>query len=249
MTTNHYLYNLIAEGEHQQQDFKYKIVDAPKLARSVSAFANTDGGRLLIGVRDDGSIHGVRSEEEIYMMHAAAYQFCTPAPTIQFETLHVPKEPQGGPLRTIVICTVMPSEMKPVFALEAEGERKQSITDKTCIPRSVGTAREKEKPLRLNTSQRTAYIRIADENIVASPVHLAIWRQETKLRGEAYGDTPDEHQLLATLGAHSEGIALNPLVKATGIKRPLCITLLARFIRFGLTRMTRREQQWIFLPG
>ena len=51
-----YVMRLISAGEHQQQDFKYKITDAMKLARSVSAFANTEGGRLLIGVRDDGVV-------------------------------------------------------------------------------------------------------------------------------------------------------------------------------------------------
>lgn len=69
-----YLLQLIREGEHQQQDFKYRVADACKLAKSVSAFANTDGGRLLIGVRDDGNLSGVRSEEEIYMMHQACLQ-------------------------------------------------------------------------------------------------------------------------------------------------------------------------------
>ncbi|MDY3842491.1 MAG: ATP-binding protein, partial [Prevotella sp.] len=58
-----YLQDLIAQGEHRQQDFKYKVQDAYKLAISVSAFANTAGGRLLIGVRDDGTIAGVSSEE------------------------------------------------------------------------------------------------------------------------------------------------------------------------------------------
>ena len=72
MDDRQYLLRLIKEGEHQQQDFKYRVTDAEKLARSVSAFANTDGGRLLIGVRDDGHLSGVRSEEEIYMMHKAA---------------------------------------------------------------------------------------------------------------------------------------------------------------------------------
>ena len=56
MDDKQYLQRLISEGEHQQQDFKYRVSDARKLARSVSAFANTDGGRLLIGVRDDGHI-------------------------------------------------------------------------------------------------------------------------------------------------------------------------------------------------
>ena len=67
-----YIYNLIAQGEHVRQDFKYEISDARKIARSVSAFANTEGGRLLVGVNDNGKIAGVRSEEEIYMIEAAA---------------------------------------------------------------------------------------------------------------------------------------------------------------------------------
>jgi hypothetical protein len=78
MDDKRYLLSLIREGEHQQQDFKYRVADACKLAKSVSAFANTDGGRLLIGVRDDGHLSGVRSEEEIYMMHQAAYKYCKP---------------------------------------------------------------------------------------------------------------------------------------------------------------------------
>ena len=57
MDDKHYLLSLIREGEHQQQDFKYRVADACKLAKSVSAFANTDGGRLLIGVRDDEIRH------------------------------------------------------------------------------------------------------------------------------------------------------------------------------------------------
>ena len=56
MDDKRYLQTLISEGEHQQQDFKYRVDDPCKLAKSVSAFANTDGGRLLIGVRDDGQI-------------------------------------------------------------------------------------------------------------------------------------------------------------------------------------------------
>ena len=98
MDDKRYLLGLISEGEHSQQDFKYKVQDAAKLARSVSAFANTDGGRLLIGVRDDGNISGVRSEEEIYMMHAAAYKYCKPESKISFETFHA-----DG--RTVVIAT------------------------------------------------------------------------------------------------------------------------------------------------
>ena len=65
-----YIHARIAEGEHQQQDFKFEISDARKIAKSLSAFSNTDGGRLLVGVKDNGKIAGVRSEEEIYMIEA-----------------------------------------------------------------------------------------------------------------------------------------------------------------------------------
>jgi hypothetical protein len=73
-----YLKKLIAEGEGQKLDFKYCISDSRKISRTLSAFANTDGGILLIGVRDNGNIAGVRSEEEFYMIETAANLFCRP---------------------------------------------------------------------------------------------------------------------------------------------------------------------------
>jgi hypothetical protein len=73
-----YLRKLIEGGENQQLDFKYCVSDSRKIARTLSAFSNSDGGRLLIGVRDNGSIAGIRSDEEIYMVDTAAHVFCRP---------------------------------------------------------------------------------------------------------------------------------------------------------------------------
>jgi predicted HTH transcriptional regulator len=73
------LYALIREGEHSEQDFKYRISDARKIARTLSAFANTTGGRLLVGVRDNGSIAGVKDEDDIYMLESASEVFLKPA--------------------------------------------------------------------------------------------------------------------------------------------------------------------------
>ena len=73
-----FIQKLIAEGEHQQLDFKFGITDSRKIARSLAAFANTDGGRLLIGVKDNGAIAGVRSEEEFYMVQAASELYTRP---------------------------------------------------------------------------------------------------------------------------------------------------------------------------
>ena len=85
MNSKDYIYKLIEEGEHQQQDFKFEISDARKIAKSLSAFSNTDGGRLLIGVKDNGKIAGVRSEEEIYMIEAAAKLYCQPQVNCQMQ--------------------------------------------------------------------------------------------------------------------------------------------------------------------
>jgi len=42
-----YIQKLIEQGEHQQLDFKFEISDSQKIARSLVAFANTDGGKII----------------------------------------------------------------------------------------------------------------------------------------------------------------------------------------------------------
>ena len=78
MKKKHPIEALIEQGEHQQLDFKFEVSDSKKIARTLSAFANTDGGRLLIGVKDNGAISGVRSEEEYYMIEAASKMYTHP---------------------------------------------------------------------------------------------------------------------------------------------------------------------------
>ena len=89
LTDTEYIHALIAEGEHQQQDFKFEISDARKIAKTLSAFANTDGGKLLIGVKDNGKIAGVRSDEEQYMIEAAAGLYCSPEVNYTMQTYQV----------------------------------------------------------------------------------------------------------------------------------------------------------------
>ena len=206
MDDKRFLLSLIREGEHLQQDFKYRVADACKLARSVSAFANTEGGRLLIGVRDDGYLAGVRSEEEIYMMHQAAYRYCKPEASINFDTFHA----EG---RTIVMATVPPSSKRPVCALDEDGR-----------PR--------------------AYIRIADENIVSSPVHLALWRESQKPQGAMLTYDDDIRRLLDAMQGNR--LTLNQLVRLVRLPRHKTVTLLARLIRFGIVRWEYVRPQFLF---
>lgn len=83
---NHEIKKLIAGGENQFVDFKFQITNARKIARSMVAFANTDGGKLLIGVKDNGNIVGISSDEELYMIELAAFKYCKPAVKFEVES-------------------------------------------------------------------------------------------------------------------------------------------------------------------
>ncbi len=105
----------IAEGEHQQQDFKFCINDSRKIARTLVAFANTDGGRLLIGVKDNGRIAGVRSDEEYYMVEAAARLYSKPIIDFESEVWDV----DGKMVLEINIKT---GDKKPYLAQDESGK-------------------------------------------------------------------------------------------------------------------------------
>lgn len=74
----------IAEGEGAQLDFKFRIDDQKKIARTLAAFANSEGGSLLVGVKDSGKVAGCNPEEEFYMVEGASQVFCRPE--VKFES-------------------------------------------------------------------------------------------------------------------------------------------------------------------
>ena len=112
----HYIRSLIQSGENQHLDFKYEISDAKKIARTFSAFANSGGGKLLIGVKDNGRISGIRTEEEIYMAESAAHLYCKPAVNYQIKKWYV-----DG--RVILEIEIPGSTKRPHFARNESGEQ------------------------------------------------------------------------------------------------------------------------------
>ncbi len=111
----YYIAGLIAEGEHEHQDFKYSISDARKIARSISAFANNDGGRLLIGVKDNGTVAGVRDEEDIFVVEQAASLYCRPEVELQFTAF---RADMG---LTVIRAEIPRVADRPVLASEPDG--------------------------------------------------------------------------------------------------------------------------------
>ena len=202
-----YIHTLIREGEHQQQDFKFEISDARKIAKTLSAFANTDGGRLLIGVKDNGRIAGVRSEEEVYMIEAAAQLYCLPQVAIEMHTYTV-----DG--KTVLIAEIPKSAEKPVQAQVAPGKY-------------------------------MAYVRIADENILATAVHLAVWRQKNSPKGSLVKYTEREQLLLDYLAEHGE-ITVSKYSRLARLSYRSAVDHIARFVRFGLLEVCFEHHKFYY---
>jgi hypothetical protein len=110
-----YLAQRIAEGEHQTLDFKFAVNDARKIAITLCAFANTDGGTLLIGVKDNGSIAGAKLQEEEHMIRAAATMYSKPP--IEYST-------QGWKAgdRYVLEVIIPASRRRPHLAVNEMGE-------------------------------------------------------------------------------------------------------------------------------
>lgn len=207
LTDTQYIQRLVAEGEHCHQDFKFEISDARKIARSISAFANTEGGRLLVGVKDNGKIAGVRSEEEIYMIEAAAGMYSQPPIQATTRTFTV----EG---KTVLEISIDEAPVKPIFALDENNTPK-------------------------------AYIRIKDENILATPVHLKVWQHSKKKEGSFLSFTDKEQQLLDLLKERG-ALTLNQCNKLSRLNRHTLCNLLADFIRFGLVTPVFQAHKFLF---
>ncbi len=114
----HYIDDLVAQGEHSTQDFKFAISDVHKIARSVSAFANCQGGQLLIGIKDNGCVAGVRNEEDMYVVELAASRYCDPAVDVEFTAFRYDAQ------AVVIRARIAKAEERPVRVVEPDGRRR-----------------------------------------------------------------------------------------------------------------------------
>ena len=106
----------ILEGEGVSLDFKKTITSCEKIAKTMVSYANNIGGRLLIGVLDDGTIKGVKSEdEERYMITKAAHFFARPALEPIFEEVYYDD-------KLVLVVDIPESKDKPHYALAEDGK-------------------------------------------------------------------------------------------------------------------------------
>jgi predicted HTH transcriptional regulator len=107
--------DLISKGEGETLDFKREISSTSRIAKSIVSFANHKGGILLVGVNDDGTIAGVKTEEEKFMLEKSAVFFCKPE--ILLEIYERPFK------KKMILEVVIPEgKDKPYYARDEDGK-------------------------------------------------------------------------------------------------------------------------------
>lgn len=114
------VHRLAAMGEGQFIEFKHRVPEGRRLAKEIVAFANSDGGNVLLGVSDAGEVVGVRDAlEEIFSLDEALRIYCDPEIAHSTERIAVSRR------RDVIVVKVPQSDAKPHFVVDPleEGRR------------------------------------------------------------------------------------------------------------------------------
>ena len=95
------LIELIEKGEDSFTEFKEEKVHSNDLAAEIVAFANTEGGKILLGLSDKKEIKGVTNpDKEMLRVENISRNNCEPPLTVNIEKIKINKE--------IVLCIYIP---------------------------------------------------------------------------------------------------------------------------------------------
>jgi len=102
------LEQLVDLGEGISLEFKRRVPRPERIAKEMVALTNTNGGRIALGVDDDGSIQGIdHASEEEFLLRQAVEAHCRPV--VDYRTERVVVEPRCD----VLVVTIDESETKP----------------------------------------------------------------------------------------------------------------------------------------
>jgi predicted HTH transcriptional regulator len=189
---------LATKGEGLKIEFKKKAAHPDKIVRELVAFANTEGGDLLIGVDDDGTVSGQRFiEEEIFVMEKAIRELILPP--LEFEVFTIKLSEKKG----VAVFRIPKSPDRPHFLQEKD--RKQAYI--RVLDRSVQASREVWEILKKG-------------QILRDTVFTYGWKEEVLMKalGESEKITLNEFAKLAKIPRFLASKTLVRLVSANVLK-------------------------------
>jgi len=129
---------LLQEGEGSMLEYKESLSSA--LSRELVAFANTTGGKILLGVRDDGSVKGITDTNDIRARIQDIARNCDPP--VKILLTHID---------TVTVITVRESSEKPVQCSDGFFWRQGAVTQKL-TREEIRTFFQKEGAIRFDLS-------------------------------------------------------------------------------------------------
>lgn len=106
------LSRLTVKGEGQFLEFKKKANFPEKIVKELVAFSNSKGGKLLLGVDDDGTVSGTRNiEGEAFVLEDAIQKLIIPALDYSLEIVKI-NEKKGVAIFSIPEGLVKPYRSK-----------------------------------------------------------------------------------------------------------------------------------------
>ncbi len=173
---------LVGQGENEQTEFKRLVHSPSKIAKPITAFANTSGGVILIGVDDDKRIVGIHSEKEtLEIVHEAITYHIDPKPNIDIYVDEFKR-------RLVLMVLIPESHDKPHYHLEhtTDPHTRKSITEKRVYTREgsrnkalcddrITLMQSKKNPLNVSFGEREIML-------------LDFLRKNRKITADEYGE-------------------------------------------------------------
>lgn len=171
--------------ENQYFDRKSARKDDKEIAKHISAFANAAGGKLVIGIEDDGEVTGFKRSgaRDIESFERAALTTCTPTPIVRKD--RIPVVNSSGEEDLILVLDIEASTSHSV-ARESDDEVFLRQND-----RSVRLNREQVLALEYDKGQRVFEDELVEDSSLDDVDHEALDRYKEILGTDA----PDEQVL------------------------------------------------------
>lgn len=101
----------IEKGESRKLEFKEHFPESIKISKTIVAFANGAGGKLIVGIDDNGKVTGVSDDEILEIPDKISniiYDSCYPAIIPEIYTANI----EG---KKIIVVEIFPGNLKPYY--------------------------------------------------------------------------------------------------------------------------------------
>jgi len=210
----------VSLGEGIHTEFKRRVPRPERIAKEAIAFANASGGRIFLGVDDDGTIVGLRDavEEEFALVRALQAHV---APAFRLSIARVPVTPK----REVLVVDVPASPEKPHFLVGA------TPVGGDGAPPDGG--------------RRVAYVRVGASSVEASREAVRLMKHARDPKDVRFEFGDKERKLMSYLERH-EQITVDAFARLASIPRRNASQTLVLLAKANVLKLHPSEREDYF---